>query len=109
MAALRLPSDTAVKAVVGLYAPNDLVALLKDSDYVPAQIRNQIIGKPWETFVLGLLAKLSPIENVRRDMPPFLLIHGTADPLVPFEQSDTMCRRMRAVGASCELYPVSGA
>ena len=42
-------------------------------------------------------------------MPPFLLIHGTADPLVPFEQSRNMCDRMRAAGASCELLPVEGA
>ncbi len=109
MAALRMPLDTAVKAVVGLYTPNDLITLLKNSDYLPAQIRDQVMGKPWEGFALSLLAKLSPIENVRRDMPPFLLIHGTADPLVPFEQSEMMCRRMRAVGASCEVYAVSGA
>jgi acetyl esterase len=46
---------------------------------------------------------------VRRGMPPFLLIHGTADTLVPFEQSKTMCARIREAGASCELYPVAGA
>ncbi|MBV8807939.1 MAG: prolyl oligopeptidase family serine peptidase [Acidobacteriaceae bacterium] len=109
MAALRLPPEAAVKAIVSLYAPNDLVTLLKNSDYVPDQIRSQVIGKPWESFALSVLSKLSPIENVRRDMPPVLLIHGTADPLVPFTQSEMMCRRMRAVGASCELYPVAGA
>jgi alpha-L-fucosidase 2 len=109
MAALRMQPDTAVKAVVGLYAPNDLITLLKTSNYVPVQIRSQVIGKPWEGLILAALAKLSPIENVRRDMPPFLLIHGTADPLVPFEQSEAMCRRMRAVGASCEIYAVPGA
>jgi acetyl esterase len=109
MAALRMQPVTAVKAVIGLYTPNDLITLLKSSTYVPVQIRNQVIGKPWEGFILAALAKLSPIENVRRDMPPFLLIHGTADPLVPFKQSEAMCRRMRAVGASCEIYAVPGA
>jgi len=42
-------------------------------------------------------------------MPPFLMIHGTADPLVPFEQSRAMCDKMVSVGASCELFPVPGA
>jgi dipeptidyl aminopeptidase/acylaminoacyl peptidase len=55
------------------------------------------------------LAQLSPVNNVRADMPPFLFIHGTADALVPFEQSTEMCTRMKAAGASCEVYPVKGA
>lgn len=109
MAALRAGPDASVRAVVGLYAPSDLVSLLKTSNYVPAQIRDSVIGTPWERLVLAGLAGLSPIDNVRRDMPPFLLIHGTADPLVPFAQSTAMCSKMQAAGASCELYPVQGA
>jgi dipeptidyl aminopeptidase/acylaminoacyl peptidase len=42
-------------------------------------------------------------------MPPFLLIHGTADAIVPFEQSRAMCARMLSVGADCEVFPVPGA
>ena len=109
MAALRATPETSVKAVVTLYAPSDLVSLLKTSNYVPAQIRDAVIGTPWERLILAGLAGLSPIDNVRRDMPPFLLIHGTADPLVPFSQSTAMCNKMQSVGASCQLYPVQGA
>jgi acetyl esterase/lipase len=106
MAALR---GSPVDAVVALYAPMDLVALLKGSNYVPAPLRDQIIGKPWESFVFTALRQLSPVDNVRRDMPPFLLIHGTADPLVPYSQSTDFCNRMHSEGASCELYSVNGA
>lgn len=109
MAALRATPETSVKAVVALYAPSDLVSLLKTSNYVPAQIRDAVIGTPWERLILAGLAGLSPIDNVRRDMPPFLLIHGTADPLVPFAQSTAMCAKMQSIGASCQLYPVQGA
>ena len=108
MAALRLPPNT-VKGVVALYTPTDLVSLLRDSNYVPAQIRNSVQGTPWESLILAGLSQLSPIENVRRDMPPFLFIHGTADPLVPFSQSTAMCDRMKQAGAHCDLYPVEGA
>ncbi|MDQ2840780.1 MAG: alpha/beta hydrolase [Acidobacteriota bacterium] len=108
MAALRLPPGS-VKAVVALYTPTDLVQLLKKSDYIPAQIRRSVEGTPWENIVLAGLATLSPIDNVRRDMPPFLFIHGSADPLVPFSQSTEMCDRMKEAGASCEVYPVEGA
>jgi acetyl esterase len=109
MAVLRGGADVAVKAVVAIYMPTDLVSLVKNSRYVSAQMQNAIKGSPWESFILAGLSQLSPIENVRRGMPPFLFIHGTSDMLVPFEQSKQMCDRMRKVGASCELYPVEGA
>jgi acetyl esterase len=106
MAALRPASGVDVKAVVALYAPTDLVTLVKDSDYIPASIRNSIRGTPWESLILAGLAQLSPANNIRREMPPFLFIHGTKDPLVPFSQSREMCKRMRQAGADCEVFPV---
>lgn len=109
MAALRAGPAASVRAVVALYTPTDLVSLFQHSNFVPAQIRNGVRGTPWENLVLAGLSQLSPIQNVRRDMPPFLFIHGTADSLVPFAQSTQMCARMRQDGASCEVYPVEGA
>ena len=108
MAALRASQQESVQAVVALYAPTDLVTLIKTSEYIPARIRNSVQGTPWESFIMAGLAQLSPIDNVRRDMPPFLFIHGTDDALVPFSQSTDMCKRMRQVGANCDLYPVTG-
>jgi acetyl esterase/lipase len=109
MAALDGDSAAQVKAVVALYAPMDLVSLAKNSQMVPAAIRNALNGTPWEGLILTRLSELSPIEHVRAGMPPFLLIHGTADSLVPYQQSVRMRDRMRAAGAVCELYPVQGA
>jgi acetyl esterase len=108
MAALTVP-DIRVKGVVCLYAPTDLASLAKNSTYVPQWIRDNVKGTPWEGLLLARLKQLSPIEYVRREMPPFLLIHGAEDKLVPFAQSRAMCDRMTAAGASCELYPVEGA
>jgi acetyl esterase len=109
MAAVTEDPATRVKAVVALYAPTDLPAIAKTSKQIPQWIRDNLQGSPFEAIILARLKQLSPIEYVRRDMPPFLLIHGTADTLVPFEQSRAMCDRMKAAGASCELYPVEGA
>ena len=108
MAALRLDPTEQVRAVVALYTPSDLVSLAKDSDYVPKSIRDSVRGTPWEGLVLAGLAQLSPINQVRRGMPPFLFIHGTSDALVPYSQSVNMCDRMRAAGDTCELFPVEG-
>ncbi len=108
MAAISPELRGAVKAVVALYSPSDLVGLAKTSNRVPPELRRAIEGTPWAEFLLGGLQRLSPLYNVRPDMPPFLLIHGTADTLVPFEQSERLCERMHEAGASCELYAVKG-
>ncbi|MFL6449224.1 MAG: alpha/beta fold hydrolase [Bryobacteraceae bacterium] len=109
MAALNATPETHVSAVVALYTPTDLVDLAKNSTLVPQQIRDSFSGTPFEMLMMARLRQLSPLYNLKRDAPPFLLIHGTADRLVPFAQSQAMCNRMKATGASCELYSVEGA
>ena len=54
------------------------------------------------------LREASPINYVKKGMPPFLLIHGTADPLVAFRQSTMMCEKIKAAGSSCEIFAVEG-
>jgi acetyl esterase len=95
-----------VKAVVALYAPTNLVALLKDSDLIPDQIRDQVRGTALEGLLMARMSQLSPIEKVHAGMPPFLLIHGTSDAIVPFDQSRAMCEKMASVGADCQLFAV---
>src|SRR5438309_1205699 len=109
MAALNAKADTRVSAVVALYTPTDLVDLAKNSTLVPQQLRDSVRGTPLEFLMMARLRQLSPLYNLRADAPPFLLIHGTADGLVPYRQSEAMCSRMQSAGASCELYPVEGA
>ena len=96
MAALRETGST-VKAVVALYSPADLE---------PFRLAMQ--GMPWAGLLGTRLQELSPMRYVRSGMPPFLLIHGTADSLVPFEQSEKMCRAIRNAGAVCDLIAVKG-
>jgi alpha-L-fucosidase 2 len=109
MAALASSPELRVRAVVALYAPTDLLSLAQDSKYVPQWVYDNLQRSPLSRIIAERLKQLSPIEHVQRDTPPFLLIHGTADPLVPFAQSKAMCERMKGVGASCELYAVAGA
>jgi acetyl esterase len=107
MAALG-KGGSAIKAVLSLYAPTDLIQLARDSKVIPEPFRQAVQGAPWAGVVLARLRQLSPINHVRSGMPPFLLIHGTADPLVPFEQSRSMCRAIRNAGGVCDLLAVKG-
>jgi dipeptidyl aminopeptidase/acylaminoacyl peptidase len=108
MAALSPALKGMVRGVVAFYSPSDLVSLAKTSDHIPAQLRRAVEGSLWAELLLPGLQRLSPFYNVRADMPPFLLIHGTEDSLVPFEQSTRMCEKMQQAGASCELFAVKG-
>lgn len=109
MAALRPAPGKPVQAVVAFYSPSDLEKLARTSPRIPDAIRNMVKGTPLETMILSGLHQLSPQTWVSKNAPPFLLIHGTADGLVPFDQSEAMCDALRSAGASCELFPVAGA
>jgi acetyl esterase/lipase len=54
------------------------------------------------------LADASPLTYVSSDDPPFLLIHGDADPTVPFEQSEIMKAALGAAGVKAELLTIPG-
>jgi len=50
-----------------------------------------------------------PIRNVTKEYPPTLLIHGTADTDVPYDESRNMAARLKAAGVEHELLTVEGA
>lgn len=106
LAAFEDPKQVA--AVVALYGPADLELLAKTSPVVPPQIRSAVEASGFAELLLGHLRSLSPVQHVRSDAPPFLLIHGTADHIVPFEQSVEFQNTLRAAGAVCDLISVPG-
>ncbi len=53
-------------------------------------------------------AEASPIVHVQRDRPPFLLLHGTGDTRVPFQQSVDFQKAILDAGARAELIPAEG-
>jgi alpha-L-fucosidase 2 len=109
MAALRPGAGKLVQAVVAFYSPSDLVKLVDDSPRIPEALRRAVKGTPLEAMLMGGLKQLSPQTWITKDAPPFLMIHGTSDQLVPFEQSESMCSALRGSGGACELFAVPGA
>jgi alpha-L-fucosidase 2 len=107
MAALG-DSELPVRAVVAFYIPSDLAALAKTSRQVPDSLRQAFSSGGLSELLLWRLRELSPVNHVNGRKVPFLLLHGTADTVVPYEQSVEMCRKMQAAGGSCELYTVRG-
>jgi acetyl esterase/lipase len=50
-----------------------------------------------------------PLRNVTRSYPPTLLIHGTNDTDVPYEQSELMAAKLAEAGVEHQLITVAGA
>jgi dipeptidyl aminopeptidase/acylaminoacyl peptidase len=50
----------------------------------------------------------SPLTHVSADDPPFLILHGDADRLVPLEQSKRLDAALRAAGVASTLMVLPG-
>jgi acetyl esterase/lipase len=50
----------------------------------------------------------SPISYATSDDAPLLMVHGDADPVVPFEQSQLMYEELYKAGVEVKLLPVPG-
>jgi dipeptidyl aminopeptidase/acylaminoacyl peptidase len=63
---------------------------------------------PEEIDVKKVLTSISPARLVTEKAPPFLLIHGTADELVPQEQSEILLAALKEKGVPAELILKEG-
>jgi acetyl esterase/lipase len=54
------------------------------------------------------LKLISPALCVTDRAPPFLIIHGDADPVVPLDQSEKLMAALKAVNVPCELIVKKG-
>ncbi|MBR5260598.1 MAG: alpha/beta hydrolase [Oscillospiraceae bacterium] len=55
--------------------------------------------------------EMSPVSHISADRsyPPFLLLNGTADPVVPYNQMEIMYEKLVECGVSAEAYYIDGA
>ena len=97
-----------IRAVCALYPPTDLVSLGRKyaSPNGPSDIE-RLLGGPIEQK-LALAAEASPVNHVRSTSPPFLIIHGADDTLVPLGQSRELQRRLLEAHVPVRLIVVPG-
>lgn len=98
----RLPdgADTSVDAVVGLYGRYDWqdrstperVAFV---DFLERVVVGRSIRRHRELY-----RNASPIARVHAEAPPFLIVHGSADTVIPVAQARAFADRLRAVSRS---------
>ncbi|MFO0848439.1 MAG: alpha/beta hydrolase [Gemmataceae bacterium] len=95
-----------VACVVNFFGPADL-CLYCDTPGIEAGFMVPLLGCK-SCDGIAPYKKASPIEHVSADDPPFLHIHGTADPIVPVIHTERLHARMKAAGVKTEFIPVPG-
>jgi len=121
LAGETVPADfaqwpTAVSCVVEGYGPTLIGELLPDrisavsAEHTPEE---DLLGGPAasESEKSGLLARAaeaSPALLDASDAPPFLILHGTGDTLVPHSQSQELHDHLQAAGSESLLCLIEG-
>ena len=119
LAAVAALTDTAcagaVRAVVDWYGPADLRTMASQLGPAPAtdpaapdSRESRLLGSPLPT-VPDIAADASPVTHIHSAAPPFLLLHGTADRLIPALQSTGFAAALREAGVPVQLELIPGA
>lgn len=95
-----------VACVVDFFGASDLTVLGSRHDGPDSPPAKLIGGTIQENKEAAWNA--SPITYVSEDDPSFLMIHGTDDPLVPYNQSELLDAALKKVKVESQLIPVVG-
>jgi acetyl esterase/lipase len=97
-----------IRGVIDIAGPTDLLASLDAADHpeMVNAIEHLLGGPPAEHEAMAKDA--SPLWHVTKNAPPFLIVHGTADPIVPIAQSEALADALRKAGADVEFTPLPG-
>ncbi|GAB3460113.1 alpha/beta hydrolase [Kineococcus endophyticus] len=104
-----------VRAVVDFYGPTDIAAMSAEPSAMdhdaPDSPEGLLIGGHRVSERPDLVAPTVAAAHVRpgRDLPPFLVVHGRGDRLVPFGQSVLLTEALQAAGQRVDLVRLEGA
>jgi acetyl esterase/lipase len=109
----HLDVSSHVQAVVDLFGPTDFLQM--DAHRLPNGMVHDAADSPESQLVGGPIqehpervARANPVTYVAADAPPFLIVHGDQDPLVPHHQSELLAKALKKAGASVTFYTVEG-
>jgi acetyl esterase/lipase len=108
-ALLGVTADTAlqVRAVAAFNPVLDLAAAAQSNPGEAVSAITSFLGVSYADNP-DLWNEASPLAHVSENSAPMLLLHGTADAVVPYAQSVAMFDALKKAGVAAELYSVEG-
>lgn len=110
--------NTSVKAVAAFFPPTDFLdydgkAVNVHENAGWGQIARKLaftdgLNNESDAQIKEKLTQISPARLVTPHTPPFLLVHGDADPLVPLQQSERLLAALKNAGVPAELIIKKG-
>ena len=107
----NLSVSSRVQAVVDYFGPTDFLQM--EAHRLPNGMVHNSPDSPESKLIGGnvadnpeKVAKANPITYITKDDPPFLIIHGDMDPLVPHHQSELLEAALKKAGVPVIFYTV---
>lgn len=106
LAAVRADAATRVAAVIPFYGRFDLTDDLKPGDPLRRNYSALFGRSIYDERAQALMREASPIYFIKHGLPPFLLVHGSADTTVPYAQSTRLQAALRAHRVPCDFITI---
>ncbi len=101
--------SSGVQAVCDWAGPTDLLTIAQQSgtNYMLSRAVKQFLGATPEEKP-EIAREASPVNYVHKGCPPFLIMHGERDTIIPIEQSKELASRLKANRDNCILEIIAG-
>jgi acetyl esterase/lipase len=96
--------DTTVQAAAPFYGVYDFTRSDTSMHPLMTPMVAKNVFKLSRTEIAEPFRLASPITHIRADAPPFFVLHGTNDSLIPVEQARTFTARLREVSRNPVVY-----
>jgi acetyl esterase/lipase len=107
-----LKESSDVQCIISLFGASNLQSILSQSTEYGLKVRVpalQLLLGDHPDKVPDLAKLASPVAHVGKNDPPLLLIHGTADPQMPPQQSEELAKAYEALKLPVRLNLIVGA
>lgn len=107
----NLHVSSRVQAVCDYFGPTDFTRM----NQFPTKMDHDSANSPESKLIGGPIQQnrdkcqlANPITYVTKDDPPFLIVHGDKDPLVPHNQSQILFDALKKAGVNVKFHTVEG-
>ncbi len=97
-------TDMRVAAIISNYAPTDFT----DFDSKMSKFKSLTNWLGSKAGDASFRASVSPVTYIKKTSPPVFIVHGNADPIVPYEQSVILQQKLNEAGVYNEFITVDG-